>query len=121
MLDLVEHLVAALPARVLRAELEGDDMGISGSLVLRREALEIVVPCHPADAMSLAVRAAVPIMATAEALAHGRPMDADATPPSAPDPESTSGEPRIQDWLREVRPTDFRIEGLSTGDVRSAA
>lgn len=103
-LDLVEHLVATLPALVLRAELDGDEEGISGRLVLGREALEIAVPCHPADAMSLALRAGMPITATAEALAHGRPVEADAGSETAP------REPHLQDWLRRVRPADFRIE-----------
>ncbi len=110
-LDLVEHLVATLPARVLRAELDGDDMGISGCLVLERETLEITVPCHPADAMSLAVRAGVTIVATQEALAHGQPVEADPAPQAAAEPASAPGEPPLEDWLRKVRPADFRIEG----------
>lgn len=84
-------------------------MGISGCLVLGREALEITVPCHPADAMSLAVHAGVTIVATQEALAHGRPVEAEDAPQPA-EPAAAPGEPPLDDWLRKVRPADFRIE-----------
>jgi bifunctional DNase/RNase len=93
--DLAEHLIGELGATVLRAELDADQRGITATLVLARGRQERPVPCHPADAMALALRARAPIVATAAALAHARP----AGPPPAAD--------AVREWLDQVRPGDF--------------
>lgn len=55
--------------------------------MIERDGLELLIPCHPADAVALAVRAGKPIMAQDSALAHA--LDA------------------VQAWLDRVRPADF--------------
>jgi len=47
----------------------------SAGLVVERDGREMLLPCHPADAVALAVRAGKPIMAHDSALAHARPAD----------------------------------------------
>jgi bifunctional DNase/RNase len=79
----------------VRAFLEGDERGISAGLVLERGGAELPIPCHPADAVALAVRARAPIVAEDSALAHARPTG---TPP----PEEA-----MRNWLDQVRPADF--------------
>ncbi len=104
--ELTEQLIGHLQAEVRRAHLEGDERGISAGLVLERDGLEMAIPCHPADALALAVRAGKPIMAHDSALAHAR---------SAPvsNPDDAAGEPpptaldAVQAWLDQVRPADF--------------
>ena len=90
--------MAALSARVLRAELEGDHHGISGALVLARDGQEVRLPSHPADALALAIRAGAPIMARPGALARARRMEAAEEPPA------------MRDWIERVRPEDFRVD-----------
>jgi bifunctional DNase/RNase len=58
--ELTETPITALSARILRAELEGDEHGISGALVLARDGQEVHLPSHPADALALAIRAGAP-------------------------------------------------------------
>ena len=84
-----------LGAAVVRAYLEGDKRGISA--VLERDGLELALPCHPADALALAVRARAPILAQDSALALARPA-----PPSTPD----AGD-HVRQWLDRVSPGDF--------------
>lgn len=93
--DLAEQLIGHLRAAVVRAYLEGDERGISAGLVLERDGAELVLPCHPADALALAVRAHVPIMAQDSALAHAR--SAGAKPPAD----------EVADWLARIHPSDF--------------
>ena len=69
-LELTEQLIGHLGATVVRAFLEGDERGISAGLVLERGGAELLMPCHPADAVALAVRARAPIVAEDNALAH---------------------------------------------------
>jgi len=93
--ELTEQLVGHLGGSVVRAHLEGDERGISGGLVVEREGTEILLPCHPADALAQAVRARAPIMAQDSALARSRP---------APPPERTED---VRGRLDRVRPGDF--------------
>ena len=95
--ELTEQLIGHLRAELVRAHLEGDERGISAGLVLARDGLELLLPCHPADALALAVRAGKPIMAQDSALALARPA---AEPPA-------SGRDRLRRWLEQVRPADF--------------
>jgi bifunctional DNase/RNase len=93
--ELTEQLIGHLGARVVRAFLEGDERGISAGLVLERGGAELPIPCHPADAVALAVRARAPIVAEDSALAHARPT-------GTPQPEEA-----MRNWLDQVRPADF--------------
>ncbi|HEY7040848.1 MAG TPA: bifunctional nuclease domain-containing protein [Methylomirabilota bacterium] len=93
--DLAEQLIGHLRATVVQAYLEGDERGISAGLVLERDGAELILPCHPGDALALAVRARVPIMARDSALGHAR---AAGGAPAADD---------LQDWLAQIRPADF--------------
>lgn len=63
--------------------------------MVEREGAELLLPCHPADALALAVRARAPIMAQDSALALARPG-----PPPPPEDD-------VQGWLDRVRPGDF--------------
>jgi bifunctional DNase/RNase len=76
--ELTEQLIGHLQAEVRRAHLEGDERGISAGLVVERDGREMMLPCHPADAVALAVRAGKPIMAHDSALAHARSSGAPA-------------------------------------------
>jgi bifunctional DNase/RNase len=93
--ELTEQLIGHLHAEVRRAHLEGDERGISAGLVVERDGGEMMLPCHPADAVALAVRAGKPIMAHDSALAHAR--SSGASPP----------EDATRNWLDQVRPADF--------------
>ena len=93
--ELLLSLAPAVDVRVERAILDGCPEGIGASLVFRREAGDVTVDCHPADALAIAVRTRAPVYATPAALAlscpaHGRSAD-----------DSTAR------WLDAVRPSDF--------------
>lgn len=92
--DFVRGLLCSFEAGVARIVL--DDVqgeGISGTVFVAWGGAELPVPCYPPDAIALALRAGVPIYATAAALSHAAP----ATP--LPD--------TVGDWLDRVRPGDF--------------
>jgi bifunctional DNase/RNase len=93
--DLTEQLIGHLRASVVRAELEGDERGISAGLVLERDGVELTFPCHPGDALALAVRAHVPIVARDSALTHARSAGV------------RLASDDLQDWLAQIRPADF--------------
>jgi len=97
--DFVQALLAALGARLTRVVLEdARGQGIAGRVWLRSAGGEQGVPCYPPDALALALRAGVPVYATADALAHAEPVPG---PPGA-DPVGD-----VARWLERVRPDDF--------------
>ena len=104
--ELTEQLIGHLQAEVRRAHLEGDERGISAGIVLRRDGLEMILPCHPADAVALAVRAGKPIMAHDSALAHARSAPVSGRTDAATEPPATALD-AMQAWLDQVRPADF--------------
>jgi bifunctional DNase/RNase len=73
-LELIDGLLAYCNARVLRAVLDGDEVGVSATLYVSENDGEAAFPCHPADALALAERSCAPIYATDEALHHARPL-----------------------------------------------
>jgi bifunctional DNase/RNase len=79
-------------ARIVLDDVQGE--GISGLVYVGWGGAELPVPCYPPDAIALALRAGVPIYATAAALSHAEPA-----PPVSPDAVSA--------WLDRVRPDDF--------------
>jgi bifunctional DNase/RNase len=84
--------------RVTRAEIHGDAHGVRAELVLARGAMDVTLPCHPADAMAIALNAGAPILAADTALAHACPAD------QALRAES------VQRWIDGLRPADFECE-----------
>jgi bifunctional DNase/RNase len=93
-LDFVRALLNSFEAGVARIVL--DDVqgeGIAGLVYVGWGGAERPVPCYPPDAIALALRAGVPIYATAAALSHAEP---------APLPD------RVGPWLERVRPDDFQ-------------
>jgi len=100
--DFIESSLSALQAAMTRVVL--DDAGASGIravIWLERADVCLTIPCYPPDALGLALRAKVPIYATAAALAHARPLTTtgDVLRP---------GPPEVRRWLEEVSPDDFR-------------
>ena len=100
--DFIESSLSALQAAMTRVVL--DDAGASGICAviwLKRADVCLTIPCYPPDALGLALRANVPIYATAAALAHATPLT---TTCDAPRPAP----PEVRRWLEEVSPDDFR-------------
>jgi len=62
---------------------------------------ELGVPCYPPDALALALRANVPIYATADALAQSERVM----------PGDRGESPAVAQWLARVRPEDFSAHG----------
>ena len=96
--DLVEELLTELDARIAHVELRGDEHGIWAAVDLERESGSLVLGCHPADGMALALRAGAPILAADTALAHARALDG---PPSHDE---------VRRWLDGIGPGDFTLE-----------
>jgi len=93
--ELTEQLIGHLQAEVRRAHLEGDELGISAGLVVERDGREMLLPCHPADAGALAVRA--------RQADHGPRQRARPRALQWPAP----AEDATRSWLDQVRPADF--------------
>jgi bifunctional DNase/RNase len=87
--DFVRALLDSFEAGVARIVL-GE--GIAGLVYVGWGGAELPVPCYPPDAIALALRAGVPIYATAAALSHADPT---------PLPDTLGA------WLDRVRPDDF--------------
>jgi bifunctional DNase/RNase len=98
--ELVRGLADVLGGRVSGAVLDARPGGIAASIRVARREMEgdVEVPCHPADAIALALQAAAPIYVTGEALLR-RPR----CTTTHPEP----GRPDLADWLERVRPEDF--------------
>ncbi len=94
--ELVLDVVRRFDASVAGIVLDGTPDGVVARVELRAAGEAVALPCHPADALTLAVRSGAPIQATAAALAL-----AQAAPrPSMPDPA-------VRRWLDGVGPDDF--------------
>ena len=103
--DLAEGLAGRLEASLVRAEIHGDERGVRAILVYRRAEANLEFDCHPGDALALAIRAAVPIVAAETALAHACPVNAELRKHA------------VRRWLAAVSPADFS----RAGDDRSGA
>jgi uncharacterized protein len=99
--DLVGEMVQAGGLEVVRAEIDGDDRGVSATLVVRREGRDLAMVCHPADALALALRAKAPILASPGALAHACPADHELRSHA------------VRRWLDQLRPADFDDESAA--------
>jgi bifunctional DNase/RNase len=97
--DFIQTLLSTwhvAPVRVVLEDVNGD--GVGALVFLRQGEIELSLSCYPPDALTLALRAGVPIYATADVL--GR---ADAVPPTSADGHDTTR------WLERVRPQDFEV------------
>jgi bifunctional DNase/RNase len=93
--DLIGQIAEAGGLELVRAEIDGDHQGVNASLVVRRAGRDLAMVCHPADALALALRAKVPILASEAALAHACPADHELRARS------------VRRWLDGLRPADF--------------
>jgi bifunctional DNase/RNase len=96
--DLLLALAGQVEARIERAVLDACPDGISACLVFGRAGAELEIPCHPADAVALAVRSKATIYGTAAALRHACPSDAHL---------HAAATDEVTAWLDRVRPADF--------------
>jgi bifunctional DNase/RNase len=106
--ELILELAGHSGLSVSRTVLDGDDQGISAALVVERGGVPIVLACHPADAIALAVRSGSPIYAAAGAMDHACRLGHDH--PHEPAAAAGSADVELLDiaqWLQDVRPGDF--------------
>ena len=97
--DLISDMAEAGGLELVRAEIDGDQQGVNASLVVRRDGHDLAMTCHPADALALALRAQVPILASDAALAHACPADHELRAQA------------VRRWLDQLRPADFDDRG----------
>jgi uncharacterized protein len=101
--DLIGEIAEAGGLELVRAEIDGDHQGVVASLVLRRAGHDLTMVCLPADALALALRAQVPILASEAALAHACPADHELRAHA------------VRRWLDRLGPTDFEDGGAARG------
>ncbi len=98
----VDALLATFQATITRVVLDdAGDLGIGAVVELEHADTPLTIACYPPDALALAVRATVPIYATARALAHAKSL---ATPDNTPSPSPSDA----KRWVERVSPGDFR-------------
>ena len=98
--DFVRRLLETLQATATRVVLDVvQGEGLDGLVYVQQAESERGVPCYASDALALALRANLPIYATAEALAY-----AERLPPS---PSTFDEGGKVRQWLEQVRPEDF--------------
>lgn len=98
--DLIQSLLGTFQATISRVVL--DDIGSKGVgalIYVQRAEEEVSFPCYAPDALALALRAKVPVYASAKVLAHAQALSAPETLPSAP--------AEVMQWLERVKPEDF--------------
>ena len=98
--DFMRRLLEALQATATRIVLDvvqGEDL--DGFVYVQQAESERGVPCYASDALVLALRANLPIYATAEALAYAERL--------SPSPSTFDEGGEMRQWLAQVRPEDF--------------
>lgn len=99
--DFVQSLLLALDADVTRVVLEDvREQGIGSRVYVRSGEGELEIPCYPPDALALALRANVPIYATADVLTHSQRVG-----PARDESRD------VARWLAHVRPDHFSARG----------
>lgn len=93
--SLVAAVVAHFAAAIDHTIVDDHQGRITARLVLRHAGATWALACHPADAVALAKREAVPIVATPAAMRHAAAV--------APAPGDVGA------WLERVRPGDFGV------------
>jgi bifunctional DNase/RNase len=96
--DLVAEVARRGAGIITRAIVDAEEGGLVVQLVFARGAESWAIPCHPADAIALALRAGAPVVATGRALLHACPAEAHA---------HDLAEADAARWLARVRPEDF--------------
>jgi bifunctional DNase/RNase len=98
--DFMRRLLDALQATATRIVLDVvQGEGLDGFVYVRQAEAERGVPCYASDAVPLALRANLPIYATAEALAYAERL--------SPSPSAFDEGGEVRQWLAQVRPEDF--------------
>lgn len=98
--DFIQSLLDALQTTATRVVLdEVQGKVISSFIYVRRAESEVAVQCYAPDALTLALRANLPIYATAAALAYAEQLS---STPSAP-----AAREEVTQWLERVKPEDF--------------
>lgn len=98
--DFIQSLLEAFQATATRVVLDDvQGQGVSSSICIRRFEAELDIPCYVPDALALALRANVPIYATAEVLAHAAPL--------SPSSSALEAGRDLKKWLEHVKPKDF--------------
>ena len=98
--DFMRRLLDALQATATRVVLDVvQGEGLDGLVYVQQAESERGVPCYASDALVLALRANLPIYATAEALAYAERL--------SPSPSALDEDKGVRQWLEQVRPEDF--------------
>lgn len=98
--DFIQSLLCTFLATISRVVLDDErGKGIGALVYLRTAEGELSLPCYPPDALALALRAKVPVYATARTLAHAQTLSGLETPPPGPS--------ELSSWLERVKPEDF--------------
>jgi bifunctional DNase/RNase len=98
--DFMRRLLDALQATATRVVLDVvQGEGLDGLVYVQQAEAERGVPCYASDAVALALRANLPIYATAEALAYAERL--------SPSPSTFDAGGEMRQWLAQVRPEDF--------------
>jgi len=99
--DFIESLMCAVRTTITRVVLDdAGGFGIRAVVWLNCAEARLPISCYPPDALGLALRAKVPIYATAEALAHAKPL-------TTIDDAAPAGSVEVSRWLQHVSPDDF--------------
>ena len=98
--DFMRRLLEALQATATRVVLDVvQGEGLDGLVYIQQAESERGIPCYASDALVLALRANLPIYATAEALAYAERL--------LPSPSALDAGGEVRQWLAQVRPEDF--------------
>jgi bifunctional DNase/RNase len=98
--DFMRRLLEALQATATRVVLDiVQGAGLDGFVYVQQAESERGVPCYASDALALALRANLPIYATAEALAYAERL--------SPSLNTFDADGEVRQWLAQVRPEDF--------------
>jgi bifunctional DNase/RNase len=96
----MRRLLEALQATATRVVLDVvQGEGLDGLVYIQQAESERGIPCYASDALVLALRANLPIYATAEALAYAERL--------SPSPSALDAGGEVRQWLEQVRPEDF--------------
>lgn len=98
--DFIQSVLCTFQATISRVVLDDvEGKGIGALIYLRRADAELSLPCYPPDALALALRAKVPVYASAKVLAHAQALSASGTLPAGP--------ADVSQWLEQLKPEDF--------------
>jgi len=98
--DFIRRLLDALQATATRVVLDiVQGEGLDGFIYIQQAESERGIPCYASDALALALRANIPIYATAEALTYAERL--------SPAPSTFDAGGDVRQWLEQVRPEDF--------------